>query len=82
MGSIPIITKIEQVIINPIITILFAIAFMVFVYGMVEFISNSASSGKREQGIQHMLYGFLGFFVMVSAKGIIALICTTIGCQG
>jgi hypothetical protein len=33
----------------------------------------------HKQGLQHMLYGLLGMFIMVSVWGIIGLITNTIG---
>ncbi len=71
--------KVEQVILNPLIGFMFALALVYFLYGLVEFIINRDSDDKRTQGKSHMLWGIVGMFIMIAAFGIINLIKTTIG---
>ena len=71
--------RVEQVILNPLIGFMFALALVYFLYGLVEFIINRDSDDKRTQGKSHMLWGIVGMFIMVAAFGIINLIKTTIG---
>lgn len=71
--------KVNQVIINPIIMLLFAVAVLVFLYGVFEYIRNSDSEDGRTQGQRHMLSGVFGLFIMISVFGIIHFILNTIG---
>ncbi len=71
--------KIINNIVNPGITLLLGLAVVFFVWGLFEFISNSAQSEKRDQGYQHMLWGVIGVFIMLAAKGIINIILATVG---
>jgi uncharacterized membrane protein YidH (DUF202 family) len=71
--------KVNQVIINPIIMLLFAVAVLVFLYGVFEYIRNSDSEDGRSEGQRHMLAGVFGLFIMISVFGIINLILNSIG---
>jgi len=63
-------------IIDPIILIIFAAGFFLFVWGLVEFIYK-LDEGAQTSGKQHMLWGIVGMLIMVSVYGIIALIDET-----
>jgi hypothetical protein len=69
-------------ILNPIILALFAIAFIVFAWGVVEFISSETSDVNRSQGKRKIFWGIFGMFVMISAYGLIRLILDTFGITG
>lgn len=79
MDALTLIHKINTVILNPIISIMFAVALLVFVYGVFEFVRDSASEDGRETGKRHIIYGLIGLFIMVSAFGIIKVITGTFG---
>jgi hypothetical protein len=64
---------------NPIIYLLFALAVVYFMWGVMVFIKNADSPEKRAEGFQHMKWGIIGVFIMISAKGIINLILATLG---
>lgn len=76
------VSKINQVIINPIIGIIFALAVILFFYGVVKFLFYSENDDKRKEGRGHMIWGIIGMFIMVSVFGIIRLIMDTIGVGG
>ena len=73
------ITKIEAQILVPIITLLSLAAFVIFVWGVVQFMANSEDEEKRKTGQQHMLWGIIGLVIMFGANAIIALIRQTVG---
>jgi len=59
---------------------IFAIAFIVFIWGVFQyFIQGGADEGKRDEGKQHMLWGIIGFVLMVSVWGIVNLIAGGLG---
>jgi succinate dehydrogenase/fumarate reductase cytochrome b subunit len=65
-------------VVTPIIYLLFAAAVVYFLYGVFVFIQNADNQEKRKDGQMHILWGIVGIFIMVSAKGIINLILATI----
>jgi hypothetical protein len=67
-------TKIEKLIINPIIGLLIAIGVIVFLWGVIEFIAGADSEEKRNTGKNHILWGVVGLFIAVSAFGIMNLL--------
>jgi hypothetical protein len=77
---IPLLTNIEQKIINPVIYLLFALALLYFLWGVFRMVAGAASDTAREEGRQHVLWGVIGMFIMVAVYGILHAICNTIGC--
>ena len=71
--------KVNRVIINPIIVLAFAAALAYFLYGLVEFLSNTENQEKRTQGKSHMLWGVVGMFIMMAVFTIMSIITNTIG---
>jgi len=66
--------RIVELIIDPAVLLVFSLGFMLFVWGLVEFIANPADTTRKEKGQQHMLWGIVGMFIMIAVGGIIALI--------
>ena len=71
--------NIQTFIVFPIILLLFAAGFLYFLWGMAMFIWKADSDTGRSEGIQHMLWGVIGMFIMVAAWGIINMIKGTFG---
>ena len=71
--------KIDQFIVNPIILLLVAVALLVFLWGVLEFVGHSDSEDARTTGGRHILWGIVGLAIMLSAFGIINVIVNTIG---
>jgi len=71
--------RFETYLINPAILILFAAGFFLFVYGLTEFLWNLNEGGDNKEGKQHMIWGLIGMFIMVSWYGILALVTGTFG---
>ena len=87
MESLPpelliLINNINTFIINPIIGTLTVIALFLFIWGGIEFIRNADSSTGRETGKQHMMWGLVGLFVMVSSFAIIRVGLNTFDVDG
>lgn len=62
-----------------IVPVLFAIAFIVFVWGAFQtFILGANSTDVKEKGKNHMLWGLIGFFVMVSVWGLVNILTGTV----
>jgi hypothetical protein len=73
------VADLNRVIINPLILLLFSLAALLFVWGILKFVSRSSNEEARDEGKSHMLYGLLGMFIMVSVYGIIRLLLNTFG---
>jgi hypothetical protein len=73
--------SINEVILNPIIMLAFAIAFLVFIWGIFQFIASETSDAKRTEGKKKILYGLIGMLIMFSAYGLVRVILGTIGVE-
>ncbi len=78
-GAQTFIDKIVDVIINPIITLLIALAFVLFLWGSAQFVLNVSGTTEREKGKQHMLWGIIGLFIMFGVFGLLRILANTIG---
>jgi NADH:ubiquinone oxidoreductase subunit 2 (subunit N) len=65
---------------NVAVPIVFALAFIVFIWGIFQyFIQGGHDEEKRDAGKQLMLWGLIGFFVMVSVWGLVHILIGTVG---
>lgn len=68
---------------NYLVPLVFAVAFIVFLYGIAQyFVIGGANEEKRDQGKSLMMWGIIGFFVMVSVWGIVNLLVGSFGLGG
>lgn len=77
--AITFIKNVNRVILNPLIVLLFAIALLVFLYGVFEFVRGGSSEDARSQGSRHMFWGIFGLFIMISALGLVNIIANSVG---
>lgn len=73
------ILRIQEYILVPAEKVIFAAGMFLFVYGLVEFLWNVDEGEAQNVGKQHMLWGIIGVFIMVSVVGIISIIENTFG---
>jgi uncharacterized membrane protein YidH (DUF202 family) len=71
--------KFNELILNPIIILLFALAVLIFLYGVFKYVRKSDSEDERETGRRHMIWGVIGMFIMISVFGIMNIIINTVG---
>ena len=71
------IAKVDNMIINPLIALLFALAVVFFLYGVFEFIANQENEEKKTTGKQHMLWGVVGITIMMGVFMIMNMILKT-----
>lgn len=74
-----VITKLVDNIIQPLVSLLFAVALVFFLWGMFKFLFHRDDAKEQEQGKQHMLYGVIGMFIMLSAYSILEVLGRTVG---
>ena len=73
------VSKIEDVILFPLILLMMGVALLVFLWGMFQFVANATSEQGREDGKQHMLWGIIGLLIMLSAYAILNIATSTFG---
>lgn len=73
------INKIADIIVNPVIKLAFAIAFLVFLWGVFQYVRGADNEEARALGVRHMTWGVIGLAIMVTAKAIVSLIGATVG---
>ena len=66
-------------IIQPIMTLLFALALAYFVWGLAQFILNADSSDERTKGKEKIIWGIIGLFIMTAVIGILSVVTNTFG---
>jgi len=59
---------------NTVITILFVLVTLYFIWGVVKYVSAAGDEAKLKAGKQHMIWGIIGMAVMAGAWGIVNLI--------
>ena len=64
---------------NVLVPVLFAVAFIVFLCGAFQaFILGASDGSAKEKGKNLMLWGLIGFFVMISIWGLVNILVGTI----
>ena len=64
-------TRINEAILFPLITLLMALALLIFLYGAFEYVKGAGNDSSRETGKRHLLWGTIGMLVMLSAMSIL-----------
>jgi hypothetical protein len=63
--------------------VLLAIAFIVFIYGVAsKYIFSHGDEGKVSEGHKLILWGLIGFFVIISVWGLVNIVVDTFGLAG
>jgi heme/copper-type cytochrome/quinol oxidase subunit 2 len=73
------VTKLNDIILFPLIALLSGVALLVFLYGCAQYIMNAANDQAREEGKKHITFGIIGLVIMVSAFSILTLATGTFG---
>jgi len=71
--------RVNRVILNPLILFMFFLALAYFIYGVFQFLANADNEDARATGKQHMLWGVIGMFIMMSVFGIMQILLNTLG---
>lgn len=72
--------KIQTGIINPLIALLFAIATLVFLWGVLNYVIGIYGDEKKlDEAKRIMAWGIIGLLVMSSAWGIVKVLCAFFG---
>lgn len=60
-----------------VIPLIFALAIVLFVWGVVQYVINSDEEAKKAKGRQFMIWGIIALTVMVSIWGLVAILGNT-----
>ena len=71
--------KIESIILFPLMTLMMAIALLLFLFGAFELVLGASDETARSKGKSHMLWGIVGMLVMISAFAILNIALGTFG---
>jgi len=73
------VAKFNEIILFPLIALLSAVAFLVFLWGCAQYFINATNDQARQQGVKHITYGIIGLVVMLSAFAILSIAASTFG---
>lgn len=64
-----------------IIPFIFALAVLIFIWGVVQYIAGAEEEAKRAKGRQFMIWGIIALAVMVSVWGLVKILGATFGVE-
>src|SRR4051812_27642963 len=76
--DIAVVSKIKSEIIIPLIELLFAVALLYFLWGVVKYIRGVNNPTERQTGQRHMIWGIIGLAIMLSAFGIVNFVFNSV----
>jgi len=82
MTIIPFLNKFNRLILNPLIILLFTLATVYFIYGIVKFLSLQEGDPARKEAKNALLWGMFGMLIMFSVYGLIRFVLATFGVSG
>ncbi len=76
------VSNVNKLIINPIIVFLFALAVAIFLYGVLQFITNQEDEEAKTKGRNHMIWGVVGIVIMMGVFTILNMVMNTFNING
>ena len=74
-----IVGRVEDAILFPLLSFMFALALLYFLWGAYQFVLNADSDSARDTGKSHMMYGIIGMVIMLSAYAILTIAAGSFG---
>ncbi len=81
LSAVPLVEGLKREIITPLMSLMLAISFIVFIYGVYEY-QSTGESKKMEDGKKHIMWGLIGLFIIVSFAGIMTFVSDTVQSLG
>lgn len=66
---------------SSVIPLIIALAVVMFIWGVVQYVINNEEEAKKEKGKQFMIWGIIGLTVMVSIWGLVRILGSTFGIE-
>jgi hypothetical protein len=82
MPQSTVLDKIKSEILIPVLSFLFLLAFIYFLWGVVRYIMNLNNPSGRQDGQRHMFWGAVGLAIMLGAFGIVNFVFNTVTDNG
>ncbi len=79
MTIVPFLNRVSEVILNPLILLVFSLSFVYFVYSVVRFLQLEAGDKDRKEAQNAIIWGIVGMVIMFSVYGIIHFVLATFG---
>lgn len=79
MTIIPFLNKVNNLVLNPIILLLFVLSFLYFFYGIAKFLNPNTGETDKKEARNSILWGLVGMAIMFSVYGIIKFVLGTFG---
>jgi heme/copper-type cytochrome/quinol oxidase subunit 4 len=79
MTIVPFLNRVNDLIINPLIALVFALSFAYFIYSIVRFLRLEAGDKSRKEAQDAIIWGIVGMVIMFSVYGIIYFVLATFG---
>ena len=76
--SIPLLENIKQFIVDPVILLLFGLALVIFLFGLVQFLWQGDTDKNSQVGRDKVIWGLVGMAIMASVYGFLHVIVNTI----
>ncbi len=78
------ITSLKTQILNPLISLFFVLATVIFMWGVIQYVIGSqGNEAELEKGKQIMKWGIIGMAIMASSWGIVHILCSFFdACKG
>lgn len=73
------VARLNEVFLEPLVLLLIAVATLVFLWGGFVYVSNADNEQARSEGRQNMIYGVIGFVIMVAALAILRIFANSLG---
>lgn len=74
-----ILQKVVTEIFTPLYQVVVGIAFLYFLFGVVKFIYDSRNPSEKNTGKQHLFWGIIGLFIILSVGGILKVFGSIFG---
>ncbi|PIR58031.1 MAG: hypothetical protein COU71_00890 [Parcubacteria group bacterium CG10_big_fil_rev_8_21_14_0_10_38_31] len=68
-----------QALVNLILPLLISVALIVFIVGVIKYITAGADEEKRKEARNTIIYGVIGLFAIVSVWGLVAMLQSSFG---
>lgn len=65
-------------IVQPLVKLMFIVAVLIFVWGVIQMIMNADNEEARQKGQKHITWGLVGLFIMFSVYGILNLLASSL----
>ncbi len=69
------------IITRSVIPLIIALAVVMFIWGVVQYVINSDEEAKKAKGKQFMIWGIIGLTVMIAVWGLVKILGSTFGIE-